>query len=316
MAQACDLSSDLDDPLGTRRAQTDYAGVLEQSCVSLPFGDALSCAAQPGTTYSASLIAPTEQHFTGKERDAESGNDYFGARYYSSTMGRFLSPDWSAKVEPVPYAKLDDPQSLNLYSYVRNNPLGRVDVSGHSDYTLQKMKNWLERKGWKTDAQVKGLSISQTALNHHYSNDWEFLALNRSGADTGHPHDFKPGQNKCNEFAGDTVAESGKARPEITDKNGNVRMPSAPEWADPNVHIPGWSDTRPLSEARADDMLAQAHEDGGAHVGIVALVDGKLQTVSANAHYAGMITVNDWGFRPNNNGEGDNAPAPVVRHPE
>jgi hypothetical protein len=46
-------------------------------------------------------------------------------------MGRFLSPDWSAKIEPVPYSKLDDPQSLNLYSYVRNNPLSRVDPDGH-----------------------------------------------------------------------------------------------------------------------------------------------------------------------------------------
>jgi RHS repeat-associated protein len=76
----------------------------------------------------ASNIPP---HSTGKERDAESGNDYFGARYYSSTMGRFLSPDWSAKVEPVPYSKLDDPQTLNLYSYVRNNPLSGVDPDGH-----------------------------------------------------------------------------------------------------------------------------------------------------------------------------------------
>ena len=69
--------------------------------------------------------------FTGKERDAESGNDYFGARYYASSMGRFMSPDWSAKVMPVPYAKLDDPQSLNLYAYVRNNPLSRIDADGH-----------------------------------------------------------------------------------------------------------------------------------------------------------------------------------------
>jgi RHS repeat-associated protein len=69
--------------------------------------------------------------FTGKERDAESGNDYFGARYYASTMGRFLSPDWSAKAEPVPYANLEDPQSLNLYAYVRNNPLVRTDPDGH-----------------------------------------------------------------------------------------------------------------------------------------------------------------------------------------
>ena len=68
---------------------------------------------------------------TGKERDTESGNDYFEARYYSSAMGRFMSPDWSAKAEPVPYAKLDDPQTLNLYGYVRNNPLTHADADGH-----------------------------------------------------------------------------------------------------------------------------------------------------------------------------------------
>jgi len=64
-----------------------------------------------------------QSRYTGKERDAESGLDNLGARYYASTMGRFLSPDWSAKVQPVPYAKLDNPQSLNLYAFVANNPL-------------------------------------------------------------------------------------------------------------------------------------------------------------------------------------------------
>jgi RHS repeat-associated protein len=75
----------------------------------------------------------SQHHFTGKERDTESGNDYFDARYYSSAMGRFLSPDWSAKEEPVPYAKLDNPQTLNLYSYVQNNPLARTDPDGHEE---------------------------------------------------------------------------------------------------------------------------------------------------------------------------------------
>src|SRR6266481_2376535 len=70
---------------------------------------------------------------TGKERDAESGCDYFGARYYCSTMGRWMSPDWSSKPAPVPYAIFEDPQTLNLYSYVRNNPLNRFDVDGHCD---------------------------------------------------------------------------------------------------------------------------------------------------------------------------------------
>lgn len=69
--------------------------------------------------------------FTGKERDSESGLDYFGARYYGSALGRFTSPDWSANPEPVPYATLSNPQSLNLYSYVLNNPLSKPDLDGH-----------------------------------------------------------------------------------------------------------------------------------------------------------------------------------------
>jgi len=64
--------------------------------------------------------------FTGKERDAESGNDYFGARYYGSSMGRFMSPDPIT----VTSARQADPQQLNLYSYVRNNPLTLTDPSG------------------------------------------------------------------------------------------------------------------------------------------------------------------------------------------
>jgi RHS repeat-associated protein len=64
-------------------------------------------------------------HFTGKERDAESGNDYFGARYYGSNLGRFVSPDDGSDQSP------DDPQSWNLYSYVRNNPLINTDPDGH-----------------------------------------------------------------------------------------------------------------------------------------------------------------------------------------
>lgn len=78
---------------------------------------------------------------TGKERDAESGNDYFMARYYASSMGRFLSPDWSAKAEPVPYAKLDNPQSLNLYTYALNNPLRNIDKDGHCDSSANATAN-------------------------------------------------------------------------------------------------------------------------------------------------------------------------------
>jgi RHS repeat-associated protein len=102
------------DWLGTMRAQTNYAGLPEKTCSSLPFGDGPPC------------NSATEQFFTGKERDAESGLDNFGFRYYGSNMGRFMSPDDGSDQSPR------DPQSWNLYSYVRNNPLTNVDDDGHS----------------------------------------------------------------------------------------------------------------------------------------------------------------------------------------
>jgi len=105
----------LDGPLGSRRVQTDYAGVVEQTCTSLPYGDGESCAP-----------SPTGHLFTGKERDTESGNDYFGARYYASSMGRFMSPDPMG----IASGSLTNPQSLNLYSYVLNNPLIGIDPDG------------------------------------------------------------------------------------------------------------------------------------------------------------------------------------------
>jgi len=49
-----------------------------------------------------------------------------------------MSPDWSAKEAPVPYAKLGDPQTLNLYAYVGNNPLSRFDPDGHYECTGSK----------------------------------------------------------------------------------------------------------------------------------------------------------------------------------
>jgi RHS repeat-associated protein len=67
---------------------------------------------------------------TGKERDT-GGEDYFGARYHAFRAGRFLTPDWSAAPQVVPYAKLGSPQSLNLYGYVQNNPVTGIDPDGH-----------------------------------------------------------------------------------------------------------------------------------------------------------------------------------------
>jgi RHS repeat-associated protein len=53
------------------------------------------------------------------------------ARCYGSALGRFTSPDWAASPEPIPYANLNNPQSLNLYAYVQNEPLSAADPDGH-----------------------------------------------------------------------------------------------------------------------------------------------------------------------------------------
>jgi RHS repeat-associated protein len=144
------------DWLGTLRATADCAGNLAGTCAGLPYGASFCLATQPDT-----------HHFTGKERDAESGNDYFGARYYASSMGRFLSPDWSAQQDPVPYANLGYPQTLNLYSYAGNNPLVRTDPDGHF---WQEFKNCLKWGVCVKDSQV------ETALQKQADEDRQQIA--------------------------------------------------------------------------------------------------------------------------------------------
>jgi RHS repeat-associated protein len=135
------LHFQLADPLGTRRVQANSAGEAELDCQSLPFGDQLSCFPDPNAPGNDQDEDATGMltgiHFTGKERDTGSGLDYFGARMYASTMGRFLSPDHAEdETIPValPFAELTNPQTLNLYSYVQNNPLSNVDPDGHATW--------------------------------------------------------------------------------------------------------------------------------------------------------------------------------------
>ena len=109
------------DWIGTERARTDMTGAVCESITSLAFGDGQTitgnCSNSSGDVSSL--------HFTGKERDAESGLDNFGARYNSSNFGRFMSPDLNNAGSTQ-----DDPQSWNLYPYVKNNPLNAIDPNG------------------------------------------------------------------------------------------------------------------------------------------------------------------------------------------
>ena len=70
-----------------------------------------------------------EKRFTGQILDPESGLYYYGARYYDPDLARFISPD---PIVPSP----GDPQSLNRYSYVLNNPVKYIDPSGYGFWSV------------------------------------------------------------------------------------------------------------------------------------------------------------------------------------
>lgn len=106
------------DRVRSTRVVTDDTGSLVYAESYDPYGGVQQT--WPGTTYE-----PNRQ-FCDKERDEESGLDYFGARYFLSTRYRWLSVDPKFNTLAV----LADSQASNLYSYCRNNPLTLYDPDG------------------------------------------------------------------------------------------------------------------------------------------------------------------------------------------
>jgi RHS repeat-associated protein len=108
------------DAIGSVRAVTDATGTVSYYDFT-PFGEPWSVPSTPGT-----------RQFAGKERDANSGLDYFGARYYASQTGRFTTVDPLTNID----AALTDPQRWNRYAYARNNPLVFIDPDGKELYRV------------------------------------------------------------------------------------------------------------------------------------------------------------------------------------
>src|SRR5579863_5571498 len=99
--------------------------------------------------------------YTGKERDTESGNDYFGARYYASSMGRMMSPDpGNVGASPI------NPQTWNMYSYGLNNPLRITDPSG-----LYVCEDSTDCNSKNDQAFAKSLAQAQAAANNLTGDD-------------------------------------------------------------------------------------------------------------------------------------------------
>jgi RHS repeat-associated protein len=100
------------DHLGSPRLITGSGGVKLADHAYFPFGVEAS-----GTSDGERM------RFTGHERDDSTGLDYMHLRYYNPGISRFLSVDAMG-------GELKCPQSWNGYSYVRNNPMGKVDPNG------------------------------------------------------------------------------------------------------------------------------------------------------------------------------------------
>jgi RHS repeat-associated protein len=105
------------DQIGSTRIVTDQNGVVVYAAAHDPYG---------GIQQTWESGYDPAFKFSGKERDTESGLDYFGARYYDHTLYRFLSVD---PVVPAGAAAAD-PLRWNLYAYCVDNPVNYTDPDG------------------------------------------------------------------------------------------------------------------------------------------------------------------------------------------
>ncbi|MFZ0320179.1 MAG: RHS repeat-associated core domain-containing protein [Candidatus Sulfotelmatobacter sp.] len=145
------------DQLGSASVIASASGSVQEQYFYYPFGGMQSSVGSD----------PNHYKFNGKEWDSESGLDNFGARFDSSSLGRFMTPDWAAKPITVPYAKFGDPQSLNLYAYVENSPIDRIDADGHvtsADFRCPDQRHCV-------DQSPVGTSCDNTADNC-YTGNW------------------------------------------------------------------------------------------------------------------------------------------------
>ena len=170
------------DQLGTPRMVIDKTGSL--AAVSrhdyLPFGEELFAGTGGRTTTQGySATDGVRQKFTQKERDIETGLDYFGTRYYASMQGRFTSTD------PIIMApeRAFDPQQINLYAYTRNNPLTFVDPDGE---TINEPTGLSEKEQKRYDDwKKKFLSTAEGQKTWAKYNDDKNFTLNLVVADRG-----------------------------------------------------------------------------------------------------------------------------------
>jgi RHS repeat-associated protein len=158
------------DHLGSTRLVTSAAGAERQCLDYLPFGEQMVQGMGARGACYANANEPRVK-FTGKERDAETGLDYFGARYFSGAQGRFTSPDPLLN-SGQPW----EPQSWNHYAYALNNPLRFVDPNGLWEWD-SKCKNGDTACEENRQKFRDSVSQLQTALGQAKEGSKEYKAI-------------------------------------------------------------------------------------------------------------------------------------------
>jgi len=154
------------DPTGSPVAITDSTGNVVWRADYKPFGQEQSI--------SGSL--ENNERFIGKEKDKETGLDYFGARYMYDKAGRFTSPDPIGPVDPktsqTNHGMLLNPQKLNAYAYAGNNPYRYIDPWG------LEWKDWQENVKATIEGTTKQNPLLKSATPYGKKTDSdEFVAL-------------------------------------------------------------------------------------------------------------------------------------------
>jgi RHS repeat-associated protein len=148
----CYLTADW---LGSTRVMTNPTGTIVSQRDYAPFGEELASTLGRQDLLNYGSVDGVTQKFTSKERDSETGLDYFGARYLSSTQGRFTTPD-----QPLLAQEPANPQSWNLHSYTANNPLSRIDLDGRNWFQIGGNWEWHEGDEYTyTDKKKKSHTV-------------------------------------------------------------------------------------------------------------------------------------------------------------
>jgi RHS repeat-associated protein len=179
----------LSDHLGSTSIVASMAGAVEEESDYYPFG-----------TEVVITSGPNKYKFTSKEHDSETGLDYFSARYYGNAFGRFITPD------PLG-GHYEDPQTLNKYAYVRNNPTTLTDPTGldiwlqgcgkNSSTCKDNYAGTTDDKGNFTRTHLTGDQTKDATLGPHG------ITVTQDGKQYNGVWDTNKGENEAVQVAGD-----------------------------------------------------------------------------------------------------------------